>query len=52
MVSYVMNSRTIATELERRYPSPPLHLDSPMLLRKVEERDTKVVLANGRHPHD
>lgn len=34
--SYMMDSRKIATELERRYPSPPLHLDSPML-RKVED---------------
>lgn len=28
---YMMDSRTIATELEHRYPSPSLHLDSPIL---------------------
>ena len=33
---YVMDSRKIADELEKQYPSPPLHLDSPML-PKVEE---------------
>jgi len=27
----MMDSRAIATELERRYPSPPLHLDSETL---------------------
>ena len=33
---YVMESRKIADALEREYPSPPLHLDSP-ILKKVEE---------------
>ena len=28
---YVMDSRPIATELETLYPTPPLHLDSPIL---------------------
>lgn len=29
--TYVMDSQKIATELERRYPSPSLHLDAPIL---------------------
>ena len=33
--TYMMDSRKIATELEHRYPSPSLRLDSP-ILKKVE----------------
>ena len=33
---YVMDSRKIADVLEKEYPSPPLHLDSP-IVKKVEE---------------
>ena len=33
---YIMDSRKIADALEKEYPSPSLHLDSP-ILKKVEE---------------
>ena len=33
---HIMESHAIAVELERRYPAPPLHLDSE-ILPKVEE---------------
>ena len=39
-----MDSRKIATELERRYPSPPLHLDSPVL-PKIEALIPKILAA-------
>ena len=39
----MMDSREIATELERRYPSPPLQLDSPVL-KQVEELIPKVMM--------
>ena len=32
---YIMDSLKIATELEKQYPSPPLHVDSP-LVSKVQ----------------
>ena len=34
--TYVMDSRKIADVLEKEYPSPPLHLDSP-IVKKVEK---------------
>lgn len=37
---YVMDSFKIAAELERLHPSPPLHLDSP-ILSKVQELVTQ-----------
>ena len=37
-----MESKKIAAELERRYPSPPLHLDSPLLL-KIDELKNQAI---------
>lgn len=39
----MMDSRKIATELEQRYPSPSLHLDSPVL-KQVEEMIPKLMM--------
>lgn len=39
--TYMMDSREIATELEHRYPSPSLRLDSPVL-KKVEGLITRL----------
>lgn len=39
-----MDSRVIATELEKRYPEPPVYLDSPQLA-KLEELMLKIMLA-------
>lgn len=41
---YVMDSRKIADVLEKEYPSPSLHLDSP-LLKKVEELAPQCITA-------
>ena len=38
---YVMDSRKIATRLEHDYPSPSMHLESP-LLAKVEELTPRI----------
>lgn len=43
---YVMESRKIADVLEREYPSPPLHLDSP-ILKKVEELAPECIMSIG-----
>ena len=43
---YVMDSRKIADVLEKAYPSPPLHLDSP-ILKKVEELVPQCVRSLG-----
>ena len=40
--SYLMDSKSIASRLEREHPSPSLHLDSP-LLPKVEELVSRCV---------
>ena len=42
--TYIMDSKKIAEALEKRYPSPPLHLDSPQQ-KKIEESWPKVMLA-------
>ena len=39
---YIMDSRKIVVELEKQYPEPSLHLDSP-LLAKVEELFRKAI---------
>lgn len=41
---YVMDSRKIADVLEKEYPSPSLHLDSP-ILKKVEELAPQCITA-------
>lgn len=40
----VMDSRVIAAEIEKLYPSPSLHLDSPLLLQ-VEALNPKAMMA-------
>ncbi|RMD40240.1 hypothetical protein DV735_g4892, partial [Chaetothyriales sp. CBS 134920] len=37
--SYLMDSSAIATEIEKRYPSPSVHLDSPLLPKVEQLRD-------------
>jgi len=44
--TYVMDSCKIADELERRYPTPSLHLDSDVL-PKVEELITRFMASMG-----
>ena len=39
---YIVDSRAIATELEKQYPEPSLHLDSPKL-EKMEELFMKAI---------
>ena len=41
-----MDSRKIADVLEKEYPSPPLHLDSP-ILKKVEELVPGCIMSLG-----
>lgn len=41
---WVMDSRAIAVTLEKEFPSPPLHLDSPFL-PKMEALVPKIMLA-------
>lgn len=43
---YVMDSRKIADVLEKEYPSPPLHLDSP-IVKKVEELAPQCITTLG-----
>ncbi|CAD6569057.1 MAG: hypothetical protein ASARMPREDX12_002045 [Alectoria sarmentosa] len=43
---YVMDSRKIADVLEKKHPSPSLHLDSP-ILKKVEELAPQCVMPLG-----
>lgn len=42
--TYIMDSKAIAIALEKLYPNPPLHLDSPILAR-VEELWPQVMAA-------
>ncbi|KAK5957624.1 hypothetical protein OHC33_000811 [Knufia fluminis] len=42
--TWIMDSRAIANEIEKRHPTPSVHLDSPVL-SKIEEIMTKIMPA-------